>query len=136
MHDLYCLFCFVILAVGILSLSKCSLSIGLFCVRHTWFALSVFFKDRIFCSRQLKFLAYANIFDQLDCFVRTVWVTLSVFFCDENFLLNAVRIFRSANIFEQLYCFVRHACFALSVFFCDGKFLIGTGGILSWCKVS
>ena len=79
---------FLLKAVGILSLSKCSLTIGLFCVRHTWFALSVFFCGKIFCPRQLEFLACANMFDQ----VRPAWFTLTIFFHDGHFLLEAVEI--------------------------------------------
>ena len=84
----------LLVAVGILSLSKCSWSIRLQIVSigthelHCLFSLVM----EIICSRQFEFGACPNILDQLDCYVRHTWLALSNFFPDGKFLLKAVVI--------------------------------------------
>ena len=85
---------FLLEAVGILSLSNYSWTIGLQIVSLARQVCLFSFVMEIFCSRHLEFWACLNILDQfeLDCFVRHAWFALSVFFRDGKFLLEAFGI--------------------------------------------
>ena len=83
---------FLLEAVGILSLSNYSWTIGSQIVKfgkHGFDCLFSFMMEN-FCLRQVESGACQNILNQLVCFHRHTWFALFVFFCDGKFLLEAV----------------------------------------------
>ena len=86
-HAWYALFVFsldgkfLLEAVGTLSLSKYSWTVGLQIVSLGTHGLHCFLSWEISCSRQLEFLSLSSYSWtlELDCFVRHAWFALPVF---------------------------------------------------------
>ena len=128
---------FLLEAVGILSLSNYSWTIGLQIVLLPRHACLFSFVIETFCLRHLEiFLIYLNWIILLG----THGLHCLFSFMLENSCSRHLEFLACPNILDQLEldCFDWHAWFALSVFFRDGKLLIKAFGnfyFLSWWKI-